>query len=242
MNVYSPPTILPTLISNNVDTHIQSVIDLVFKHHVGPLYSIVASNHDQFFRSLLPEVWKILHVLLKRVSQIDTVKLISHDSIELFRRHFIYFRGSRTALPSVRQNFPDLNTFPYLASTEKELEFLRKAVETLLCVCLRREYLECTPVKVLIREFLVNRIFLPTIDKLCEPDYINQKLLVYLEKQDAKTTQKRYAHSETYEAFMEHIQKCEDINELTLIRESIITDIMQVVTPVIVYLVNIAPF
>lgn len=229
MKVYSPRTMLPTLISNNVDVHIQSVIDLVLKHHVGPLYSVVAPNHDQFFSSLHPEVWKVLQVLLKRVSQIDTIKLISHDSIELFRKHFYYFRGSRPSHPSPRQNFPDLRAFPYLQNSKSELEFLRKAVETLLCVCLEKGFLECTPVRVLIREFLVSRIVQPTIDKICEPDYINQKLLLYLTKQEVKTTQKRYAHSATYEAFMEHIEKCEDIDELTHIRQSIITDIMQVI-------------
>lgn len=231
MKVYPPRTIRPTLVSANVDACIIRVIDLILMHHVTPLYTIVASNHENFFASLVPEIWSVLHVLLKRVSQIDTLKLISHDTIEVLRKHFLCFRGLRnTQTTPLPRQFPDLKNFPYLENSETELEFLRKAVEALLCVCLQRQYLECTPVRILIREYLVCRIFQPTIDKICEPDYINQKLIAYLLKQEevTKASQKRYAHSETYEDFMQHIKKCEDINELTLIRQSIITDIMQV--------------
>jgi hypothetical protein len=159
----------------------------------------------------------------------DTMKLISRDTIEVLRKHSIYFRKAQGGARP-HQKLPDLAKFPYLESTEKELEFLRKVVETLLCVCAQREFLECSPVRIIIREFLVCKIIHPNIDKMCEPDYINQKLVAYLKKQEvtSKAAQKRYAHSETYEAFMQHIEKCEDISELTHIRELIITDILQV--------------
>ena len=232
MKVYPPVTIRPTLLSPNVDACIQKVIDLLLKHHVAPLYMKVASKPDQFFSSLRQEIWRVLHVQLDRVSKVDTVKLISADTIETLRKHFIYFRGVRPTqtTPNQKYKFPDINSFPYLVSPEKELEFLRKSVEVLLCVCLPREYLECLPVRVLIREYLVCHIFQPTIDRLCDPDYINQKLLAYLIKREeiTKSAQKRYAHSETYEHFMQHIKKCDDMLELTQIRHNIITDIMQV--------------
>lgn len=233
MKVYPQKTLLPTLVSNNVDDRILNVIRLVLEHHVKSFYSIVAPNHEQFFASLIPEVWKVLHVLLKRISQIDTLKLISHDAIEGLRKHFLYFRAGTNTISSAGQQrvFPDLNSFPFLENEEKELEFLRKAVEALLCVCLEKEYLECSPVRILIREFLVCKLVHPTIESICDPDYINQRLLKYLLNREELTkggAQKRYAHSETYEDFMQHIKKCEDIDELTHIRQSIITDIVQV--------------
>lgn len=236
MKVYPPRTLLPTLVSANIDDRIHRVLHLILTHHVKPLYSVVAPNQKQFFDSVVPEVWKVLQVLLKRISQVDTLKLISHDSIEVLRRHFLKFRGFSVGggtgggarLSS--HSFPNLRSYPYLENKEKELEFLRKAIEALLCVCLDREYLECTPIRILIREYLVCKIVHPMIERICEPDYINQKLLRYLIQREelTKGSQKRYAHSETYEDFMQHIKKCEDINELTHIRHSIITDIMQV--------------
>ena len=236
--VYPPVTIRPTLISVGVDSCIQDVINLILEHHVAPLYEMVASKQDAFLESLRSEVWSVLHVLLKRVSQIDTLKLFSADTVETLRKHFVYSRELKpppshsqgSGAHKKRHPFPDMKKFPYLETPEKELEFLRKAVEVLLCVCLPREYLLCTPVRALIREYLVCHIVQPTVDRLCEPDYINQKLLAYLTKreEETKSTATRYSYSETYEDFIKHIQKCEDVNQLTQIRHSIITDIMQV--------------
>ena len=63
---------------------------------------------------------------------------------------------------------------------------------------------------------------------LCNPDYINQKLLAHLTKREeaTKSARKRPAYTD-FEDFMKHISKNEDLNELQQIRESIITDIIQ---------------
>ena len=230
MRVYPPHTIRPTLISSRVDSCIQHVLHLVLKHHVAPIYDTIATKPDHFFESLRSEVWSVLHLLLKRMTQIDTLKLFSADSVETLRRHFVYSRESKSASPTKKYPFPNLKKFPYLQTQEKELTFLRKAAEVILCVCLPREYLECSPVRSLIREYLVCHILQPTIDKLCDPDYINQKLLIYLIKKEEETKSPavRYLYSKTYEDFITHIQKCEDTNQLIQIRDSIITDVMQV--------------
>lgn len=233
MKVYPPNTIRPTIVSARVDISVQEVLDLILSNHVAPLYELAAAKPDEFFISLKSEVWRVLHLLLKRTSQIDMLKLFSADSLEILRRHFLFYRISKpspNSSPSKRHPFPDIKKFPYLESQEKELKFLRKSTEAILCVCLPREYLDCTPVRVLIREFIVCHILYPTINKLCEPDYINQKLLTYLIKREAemKSSTVRYLYSQTYEDFITHIQKCEDVNQLSQIRHSIITDIMQV--------------
>lgn len=63
---------------------------------------------------------------------------------------------------------------------------------------------------------------------LCDPDYINQKLLAHLLKREeaTKSARKRPAYAD-FEDFMKHVSKSEDVNELQQIRESIITDIIQ---------------
>ena len=124
--------------------------------------------------------------------------------------------------------FPNLSLFPYLDSPEHELNYLRQVSEVLLCTCLSRDLLECTLVRVLIREYLACQILLPTIEMLCDPDYINQKLLADLVKKEeaTKSARKRPAYAD-FEDFMKHVSKSEDVNELQQIRESIITDIIQ---------------
>lgn len=229
IKAYPPPTIKPTLLSVTVDARLQEVIDLTLMHYVIPLYQSVAKDEDAFFHSVMPEIWSILAGLVQRMGQIDTMKLISQDTVEALRVHLGHFHGMHFRNPHVLPKFPHLDQFPYLESPERELNFLRQACEALLCVCLRKELLECTPIRVLIREHLACNILQPTIETICDPDYINQKLLMYLQRKEeaTKSAQKKYAYSATYEDFMKHIKKCEDVDELREIRQLIITDIIQ---------------
>ena len=229
IKVYPPPSVKLTLLSTTVDAHIQKVIDLTLKHHVIPTYQTIGKDEEAFFKSITPEIWSFLSVLVQRVGQIDTVKLISQDTVEAVRVHFEQYHGMLFRNAQLSPRFPNLESYPYLESPEHELNFLRQACEVLLCVCLPKDLLVCTPVRVLIREYLACHILQPTIEMICDPDYINQKLLAHLIRKEeaAKSAQKKYAYSATYEDFMKHIKKCEDIQELREIKQLIITDIIQ---------------
>ena len=231
VKVYPPPSVKPTLLSSNVDAHIQAVIELTLKCHVVPTYAKVGRDHEAFFGSVVPEVWSALSILLKQSGKIDTMKLITQDVVQALRVHFERFRGMHFQGPQDPQllpKFPNLELFPYLESHERELNFLRQASEVLLCVCLSKVNLECTPIRVVVREYLACHILQPTIEMICDPDYINQKLLAYLIRQEQamKSAEKKFAYT-TYEEFAKHINKCEDIVELQQIRQFIITDIIQ---------------
>lgn len=225
---YPPPSIRPTLFSPNVDARLQRVLDLTLKHHAIPTYEIVGQDQEAFFKSVVPEIWNVLAALLHRMGQMDTMKLISQDIIETLRNHFKHFRGIHFGSNQARNTFPNLKEYPYLENPESELNFLRQICEVLLCVLLPRDLLECTPVRVLIREYLTCRILQPTIDMVCDPDYINQKLLAYLEKREEaiKSAEKKNVY-ETYDEFIKHIKKCEDLVELQQIRQNTITEIIQ---------------
>ncbi len=225
---YPPPRVSPKLFSVNVDSHLQQVLNLTLKHHVVPTYDRIAKDHDAFFNSVVPEIWNALAVLVSRMGQMDTMKLVTNDIVEALKAHFQHFRGIHFQGGQKTDKFPNLLSFPYLESPEHELHFLQQVSEVLLCVCLPKELLGCTPVRVLIREYLACRIFQPTIEMVCNPDYINQKILAHLIKREeaTKSANKRFAYS-TYEDFMKHIEKCEDLDELEEMRQFIITDILQ---------------
>ena len=227
VKVYPPPTVKPVIWSPTVDAQIHEVINLTLKHHAIPTYQMVAKDEDAFLKSVLPEVWSVLRVLLGRVGQIDMMKLVSQDAVEALRVHYKHFRGMHYR--DSTQFAPDLQLYPYLESPEHETNFLRQAVEVLLCVSLSKDILECTPIRVLIREYITCQLLQPTIEMMCDPDYINQKLVAYLTRREeaAKSAQKKYRYSATYEDFMKHINKCEDVMELHEIRQLIITDIIQ---------------
>lgn len=55
---------------------------------------------------------------------------------------------------------------------------------------------------------------------LCDPDYINQKLINYIDyrRQLSEDTRKKYTYAATYEQFVKLIDKCEDLETLKQIR------------------------
>ena len=230
LKIYPPHVSRPPLLSRRVDAYLQQVIDLVVEHHLSPVYSRIGWNQDDLVRCIMPDLWTTLASLVERVARIDTIKLFTQDTVEALRVHFEHFREVHFQDPlHAPSKFPVLESFPYLENIGKELNFLRQASEVLLCACLPREVLTCSPARVLIREHLTCHILQPTIERLCEPDYINQKLLVYLTQREdtMKSAQKKYSYSATYEDFMQHMKKCDDIAELQQIRQFIITDIIQ---------------
>lgn len=65
------------------------------------------------------------------------------------------------------------------------------------------------------------------MDKLTDPDYINQKIIDYIEEQriTAAMHRKTYEYANTYEDFLRVIQDTEDIEVLKTIRYYCYTNI-----------------
>ena len=225
VKVYPPPVVRPALFTAGVDGRIQEILELTLKHHVIPMYKTVAHDEQPFFRSVSPVVWTTLSAITQRASHIDMMRM-TQDIVRALRTHFEHFRGFH--YQHVHTQFPQLSLYPYLKSPEHELNFLRQACEVLLCVSLPKEHLQCTPIRVLVREYLAGQILLPTIEKMCDPDYINQKLLAYLTRREeaVKSASTKYTWR-TFEDFVKNIKKIEDLLELHSMRQFIITDIIQ---------------
>jgi sorting nexin-25 len=60
----------------------------------------------------------------------------------------------------------------------------------------------------------------PTIDLMCDPDYINQKIFDYFDYREKLAAEHRrtYAYAASYEDFVKMIQACQDIEHLKQIR------------------------
>lgn len=228
VKLYPPPTMRPMLFSSSVDARIKEVLDLTLRHHLMPTYRRIARDEEAFFASVLSEAWSVLAGLLRQLQGVDTTRLATQDVAEALRAHFEHFHGIHFRDSSRLPKFPMLDQFPYLESREHELEFLRQACEVLLCVSLPKALLECSPVRVLLREYLACQVVLPTIDVLCDPDYLNLKLLGYLQRREEKQrATRRKGHYETFEDFMKQVKRCDNTDELLQMREFIITEIVQ---------------
>ena len=68
----------------------------------------------------------------------------------------------------------------------------------------------------------------PTIDIMCDPDFINETLYNWLEYRErlAREHKHSYSYAATYEQFMDIIEKCSDLEHLKQLRYNIITEIV----------------
>ena len=74
--------------------------------------------------------------------------------------------------------------------------------------------------KFMLREIVAGSIFLSTAESICDPDYINQTLVIYLEDREkiSETRKQKYAYAETYEDFIKMINTTTDVETLKQIR------------------------
>lgn len=139
----------------------------------------------------------------------------------------------------------------YLACEEQELEFLRRLCEIMVIFLLPRGY-SLSPMKNLISEVLSYKsnylgkmfknyiniylytllVFYPMIKFLTSPDYINQKIVQFIESRIATATllHHSYEYAASFEDFVKLIASTNTIDELVSIRKSIVNDIMQATT------------
>ena len=230
VKVFSPPIMKPVLLSPNVDKHIEKVLDLLMEHNASPTYLLVAERHKGFFDSVVPQVWVVLGQLVDRTRQIDSMKFVSQNVVNCIKTHFEHFRGMDfrgRELPGPPPFKPDTGHYPYLESRQRELDFLRRACEVLLCTCVPRDVAECAPVRALLREFLITQVLQPTVDTLCDPDNVNLALVSYFAGKEEKAQTLKSAHIFSFEDFISRINKCDDVVEMQQIRQNIITEIVQ---------------
>ncbi|KAK2563095.1 Sorting nexin-25 [Acropora cervicornis] len=176
-----------TLVSRPVDKTIQEVFDLFIRDFCLSWYRGLGKDETAFVDLLTEELWIITANIVERLKGMDTVKFLSNDVVEILSRHFQQLRLADT------RNFSD-NALPFvlhpcLKSRKEELDYLRKASEVLLCCLLPVKNYRCTMMRNLLREILAFSVFQPLTDTICDPDYINQTLLVHLEAKEALTAQ-----------------------------------------------------
>lgn len=72
----------------------------------------------------------------------------------------------------------------------------------------------------------------PAIELITDPDYINLKILTYIEQQQLAEAmhRKTYEYAETFEDFIRTIKTIRDLDVLKHIRYNVVTEIMQATT------------
>ncbi|KAG8197742.1 hypothetical protein JTE90_006791 [Oedothorax gibbosus] len=217
---FSPGKVKSTpLVSRNVDDVIDELISLLLRDYVNSWYSPLVPQPSLFCKQLKDPIRQMLFTLRDRCRKIDDVQLFTND----FVMHI------RCAVINPSEQIVPYKIYKFLAHKESELDHLRSLCGFLLTTILPPEYVKHKQLLYLLREIFTTTVFYPVIDKICDPDFINLKLISYL-KQKQMQAEKRshtYEYAETYEDFIKLIQECTDLEELQRMRYYIATEIMQ---------------
>ncbi|GIX94030.1 sorting nexin-25 [Caerostris extrusa] len=192
------------LVSRNVDDVIDELISLLLRDYVSSWYLPLVKNPSLFCKQLKEPIRQMLFTFRDRCRKINNVELFTNDFVVIITEHLQHIRCA----------------------------IIKYLCEFLLTTILPAEYLRNKQLRSLLREVFTVSIFYPVIDKLCDPDFINMKLISYLKQLQLQAEKHRrtYEYAATYEDFIKMIQECNDVVDLQRMRYYIATEIMQSTT------------
>ncbi|WAQ97897.1 SNX25-like protein [Mya arenaria] len=204
-----------------MDLELQEVIDLVLRDFILSWYKDLSVDQDSLLAYLQSDLWIVIANISARLSKIEKVQFVTQDMVQKLKIHFQDIRLASRKGPT-DGTMTTFSLHPWLRSEESELNYLRKVSEALLLVLLPRYYAKSPPIRHLLREVMATTVLKPSIELLCDPDYLNIKLLAYIEYREklSEDTRRTYTYAATYEDFVKMIRKCEDIEHLKQLRKS----------------------
>ncbi|XP_059619274.1 sorting nexin-25 [Phlebotomus argentipes] len=221
---------LPVIFGRTVDGLLQQIIEYTIRDFISPWLGHVVRKPKTLMDVVREDLWNAIQKLRERAVKVDGPKMFAVDIVVRVTVHLEKIRIYQ-ARQSDGGSAPTFATASYLESEEKELEFLRKISEIMVIFLLPRGY-SLSPLKNLISEILSYKIFHPLIKMLTSPDYINQKIVQYMESRlaAAAISKRSYEYAASFEDFLKIINNSQSVDELLMMRSSIVNDIMQATT------------
>ncbi|XP_037824620.1 sorting nexin-25 isoform X1 [Lucilia sericata] len=221
---------LPLIFGKTVDLQIQQIIEYVLRDFMTTWLGHVVTKPKLINDIVREDFWNAIEKMHERAKKIDASKIIAVDMVNRVTVHLEKIRIAE-ARAAETNTPPVFSTNSYLVDDEKELEFLRKLCEIMIILLLPRGY-SLPPLKVLLSEILSYKIFFPMIKMLTSPDYINQKVVQNIESRlaAAAISKRSYEYAASFEDFLKIINNCNNLEELSLIRKSIVNDLMHATT------------
>ncbi|XP_035794611.1 sorting nexin-25-like [Anopheles albimanus] len=226
------------IFGRTVDGLLLQIIANAMRDLVTPALETVVANPRRIVDLLRDDLWLAIEKLHERASRIDAPKLIACDFVAKVTLHLQKIRqqaGGESVPESGSgvgsSNGSEFCTASYLATVERELDFLKKIGEILIIFLLPRGY-SLSPIKDLLSEVLAYRVLHPAIRYLTSPEFINQQIVECIEtKLVAVAIQKRsHEYAANFEDFLRIIDMTQTVDELHSIRSSIVSDILQATT------------
>lgn len=157
---------------------LNAIFDLVSRDYILYWFGDLMVSDTELRRLLKRDFWAAVTALCDRIAKVDLVKLLAVDIVRKVTRHFEKIRTAResSSPSSPKDRRPTFNVSPHLLSVEREVEYLNKVSETLVFFLWPKSFGKCAPVRHLLRELLARHVFLPAINMVTSPEFINSKV------------------------------------------------------------------
>ncbi|XP_028171900.1 sorting nexin-25 isoform X1 [Ostrinia furnacalis] len=223
-------THLPVIFGRTVDSQLQQLIDNVLRDFVTRWLKEWSHKPEPVIDKFKEHTWGAIQNLYERLLRVDAEKLLASDMVTKITQHFERIRIARSCALELNQA-PVFALAPHLMSCETELHYLRQISELIIMFLMPRCY-SLAPASHLMREILACKVLQPAIDLLTEPDYINQKIIQYLEAQKEVNAMhvRTHEYAKTFEDYIRLINNCNNVDTLKRLRYDIVTQIMQATT------------
>ncbi|KAM3968308.1 LOW QUALITY PROTEIN: sorting nexin snazarus [Aphomia sociella] len=222
-------THLPIIFSRTVDSQLQQLIDYVLRDFVTCWLKELSHRPEPVVDKFKEHIWGAIQNLYERLLRVDTEKLLAGDMVIRITQHFERIRIAKSCAMELNQ--PLFALAPHLTTFETELHYLRQISELIVMFLMPRCY-SLSPASYLVTEVLACKVLRPVIDLITEPDYINQKILQYLEAQKEVNAMhvRTHEYAKTFEDYIRLINNCNNVDTLKRLRYDIVTQIMQATT------------
>ncbi|XP_055874295.1 sorting nexin-13-like isoform X2 [Biomphalaria glabrata] len=213
-----------------IDDVLKEVLQFAVKDYIKTWYRQI-SDHDSFLVDIWQCVQKVIITFSNRSKEIDWMPYFTQQLVDDFASHIRLYRraAEKTGTAKTEDNAIALENAFFDMEVEMEnnmcrdlvcldpqaeRQYLQDLSEVLLYLLLPKEDFHNKPFRYIVREVLVNGIFMPTIDLLSDPDYINQYIVWMC-----------YETSFTRETFLTVIRCSDCMEELEAVKEMVDSDI-----------------
>ncbi|EDV26225.1 uncharacterized protein TRIADDRAFT_53998 [Trichoplax adhaerens] len=226
-----------------IDGPLQDVITYAFRDYIHPWYDSI-SGHPEFIYELQQAIQKVLINFAIRAKDADWVRLITATCIDDFASHIRLFNkavqkrkkereGKQEKPVQIERALAEIEVifFRFEKVMEKqsitrekictcpevERAFLQDLVEILLYQYLSPDDFGNTVLRSLAREIIVSSVVIPTINILCDPDFINGMIITWMKE-----------NSFNFDSFITAIRTTRRMPDITETLQSVETEIMRV--------------
>ncbi|BFY98550.1 hypothetical protein BsWGS_01590 [Bradybaena similaris] len=215
--------------ASGIDDVLKEVLEFTVRDYIKTWYRQI-SDHDSFLVDFWQCAQKVIITFSNRSKEIDWMPYFTQKLVDDFASHIRLYRraAERTFQIKSEDNVAALESAFFdmefemdnmcrdlvCLKPEAERQYLQDLSDVLLFLLLPKEDFHNKPFRYIVREVLVNGIFLPSMDLLSDPDYINQYIAWLCQES-----------SFTRETFLTVIRSSDCMEELEAVRAKVDSDI-----------------